>query len=336
MKKLYLINVFIISALIVSSQTNVRQQNIGDLVLLNGKKIKDCTLGFSTWGKPNSDTSNVFVLLTWFGGFSSDYIFATEEGKWADSTKYYVVAIDALGNSISSSPSNSPYGESDFPEFCISDMVNSQYKLLKDFFKISHLFAIGGFSMGGFQTYQWIASYPEYMDRAVIIQGTPSPNTYDKLFYTTVLDALDIDSEDNRSIKDAFHLGVEVFILNFLTPEYFQENITLSQYDSKYNELEKLLVKIPYYDWKYQMKALLTQDIYTVSGKSLDEMNNIIVADVLIIVNEQDHAVNPGPSVDFAIKVNAELYNINSYCGHNAFGCEQEKISNRIISFLEK
>ena len=336
MRKINLILITLIfSAAIVFAQKDIQKSSIGDFKIENSKLINDCTLGYSTWGKPNSDSTNIFVLLTWFGGFSSDYAFATAPGGWADSTKFYVIAIDALGNSISSSPSNYKSVDiTNFPEFTITDMVNSHYKLLTKNLKINHVYAIGGFSMGGFQTFQWIVSYPDFMDKAVIMQGTPKPNTYDRLFYTTELNALKMGFGRKELQEKAFELGQEVFITNFLTPEYFIKNVKPENYDSFYSKTQKLLCKISFYDWTYQMFALLTQDIYRTTNNSIEDAGKLIKAEILIIVNIQDHVVNPHPSMEITKYINARLVELNSYCGHNAFACEQEKISEEVKLFL--
>ena len=54
-----------------------------------------------------------------------------------------------------------------FPKFTIRDMVESQYRLLKEKFGIDHVVAVVGPSMGGMQALQWGVSHPDYMDALV-------------------------------------------------------------------------------------------------------------------------------------------------------------------------
>src|SRR5258708_35502252 len=95
-------------------------------------------------------------------------------GQDVETTKFYLILIDALGNGVSSSPSNSiSQSKILFPQFSIRDMVNTQYKMLTEKLNIHHLAAIVGGSMGALQALQWAVSYPDFMDKVVAIETTP-------------------------------------------------------------------------------------------------------------------------------------------------------------------
>jgi homoserine O-acetyltransferase/O-succinyltransferase len=89
-------------------------------------------------------------------------------GKAVDTDKYFVISVNALGSAHGSSGPNAidprtqkPYGPT-FPEITLRDMVASQ-KLLVDSLGLKSLVAVIGPSMGGFQSFQWAASYPGFM-----------------------------------------------------------------------------------------------------------------------------------------------------------------------------
>src|ERR1700749_597793 len=54
-----------------------------------------------------------------------------------------------------------------FPKFSIRDMVESEYRLVKEKLGIDHVVAVVGPSMGGMQTLQWGVSHPDFMDALV-------------------------------------------------------------------------------------------------------------------------------------------------------------------------
>ena len=95
-------------------------------------------------------------------------------GKALDTTKLFLVATELFGNGRSSSPSNTPeplHGPR-FPIMTIRDNVEAVHQLLTEVFKVNHLKAVIGFSMGGQQAFQWAVSYPDYLDGIVATSST--------------------------------------------------------------------------------------------------------------------------------------------------------------------
>ena len=105
--------------------------HIGDFKLESGGVIRDCVMGYRTFGKMNSAKNNVVIFPTYFGGSSSDLDSFIGTGKIVDSSVYYVIAVDALADGVSSSPSNSKLqARMQFPQITIRDMVNAEHELL--------------------------------------------------------------------------------------------------------------------------------------------------------------------------------------------------------------
>src|SRR5690349_21942107 len=98
--------------------------NIGNLKLQNGGVIRNCRVGYRTFGKLAADKSNVVVFPTWAGGTTEQLQSSIGPGRLVDSASYFVVAIDALANGVSSSPSNSRLQpRMRFPKFTLRDTV---------------------------------------------------------------------------------------------------------------------------------------------------------------------------------------------------------------------
>ena len=81
--------------------------DLGDFKLENGAVIRDCRIAYHTLGKLNDDKSNVVLWPTWFIGSSKQLIPLAGSDGYVDPLRYFVIFVDALGNGISSSPSNS-------------------------------------------------------------------------------------------------------------------------------------------------------------------------------------------------------------------------------------
>ena len=148
---------------------------IGDLPLESGESIHDFSIGYMTAGTLNADKSNAVLMVTAIGGNHHRIDFMIGPGLGLDTGKLFVVRTDAIGNGITTSPSNSATQHGpDFPHFTIRDMVESQRRLLQHL-GITHLVAVAGASMGGMQALQWGVSHPGMMDNLIAL--TPMART---------------------------------------------------------------------------------------------------------------------------------------------------------------
>jgi homoserine O-acetyltransferase/O-succinyltransferase len=140
----------------------------GDLKLESGEAIKDFAISYVTHGTLNARKSNAILMVTAISGNHHRIDFMIGPGKALDPSKYFIICTDAIGNGLTTSPSNSRLQpRMDFPKFTIRDMVQSQHRLLKEKFGIDHLVAVIGPSMGGMQVLQWGVSHPDFMDALV-------------------------------------------------------------------------------------------------------------------------------------------------------------------------
>ena len=152
-----------------------RLEALGDLPLEGGEAIRDFSISYVTYGTLNADKSNAILMTTAIGGNHHRIDFLIGPGKALDTDRYFIVATDAIGNGLTTSPSNSAsqHGTA-FPHFTIRDMVESQKRLL-DRLGITHVVAVAGASMGGMQALQWGVSHPGFLDALVAL--TPMART---------------------------------------------------------------------------------------------------------------------------------------------------------------
>src|SRR3954462_4006333 len=134
--------------------------NEGDLKLESGEVIRDFAISYVIHGTLNAQKSNAILMVTAISGNHHRLDFMIGPGKALDTDKYFVICTDAIANGLSTSPSNSKaQARMQFPQFVIRDMVESQYRLLKEKLGIDHLVAVIGPSMGGIQALQWGVSH---------------------------------------------------------------------------------------------------------------------------------------------------------------------------------
>ena len=82
---------------------------LDDCALENGAIIHDCQLTFRTYGRLANDFSNIVLMPTWLNGSAEGLAASNYLGPngIVDTDDYFVIAVNALGNGVSSSPSNS-------------------------------------------------------------------------------------------------------------------------------------------------------------------------------------------------------------------------------------
>jgi homoserine O-acetyltransferase len=317
--------------------------NLGAFKLVNGQIIRDCRIGYRTFGHLNPEKSNAILFPTWASGVSEQLMGQAAPGKLADPTKNFVILVDALANGVSSSPSNSPLQpRMQFPMITMRDMVNSQHELLGQL-GIHHLKAVMGISMGGMQTFQWLVSYPDFMDKAIPIVGSPRLAPYDLVLWKMEIDAIKSDATwNNGDYKEnpAKRLFAEFWVLMGETPQRRNEELTREKV-AEFLEQETQKPAMDANDHIRQMEAMMSLDVSDRFGgssheRSMEKAAASVKAKVLVVIATSDHVVTPGPAREFAKLLGAELLELNSDCGHQAPGCEEAAILTRAIPFLEK
>lgn len=166
-----------------NGQAEHQLYRLGDLKLQSGRVIKDFAISFVTHGKLNAKKSNAILMCASLVGNHHRIDFLIGPGKALDTQKYFIVCTDAIGNGLTTSPSNSKTQHgTKFPPFGIQDMVHSQYRLLTEHFGIKHLVAVTGASMGGMQSMQWAVSHPEFMDAVVALSPSARASAWTVAF----------------------------------------------------------------------------------------------------------------------------------------------------------
>jgi homoserine O-acetyltransferase/O-succinyltransferase len=152
-------------------------------------------LVYQTYGSCNADRSNVILYPTSYGAQHSDLDWLIRSDGILDSDRYFIIAVNMLGNGLSSSPSNlQSFG---FTEsggwFTHWDNVRLQAHLVLEVLKIEKLALIYGWSMGAQQAYHWGAMYPDRVARIAALCGTAKTTDHNKIFLQSLRSALTSD-----------------------------------------------------------------------------------------------------------------------------------------------
>lgn len=313
--------------------------NIGNLELENGGVIRNCRVGYRTFGKLNAGKSNVVVFPTWAGGTTEQLQPSIGPGKLIDSTTYFVVAIDALSNGISSSPSNSRLQpRMKFPKFTLRDTVESQHRLLTTVLHVDHVKAIVGISMGGMQAFQWMVSYPDFMDKAIPVVGSPRLAPYDLLLWQAQIEALMRDRDwngGNYKTNPARALDFAFGELLLTTPTDYNRRKTREQTLADLEKARGDAKRFDANDKIRQDQAMMALDVSREFGGSLERAAQAVKAKVFVIVAKSDHVVTPGPAIEFASLLGARVLDLESDCGHLATACESRRLNEAVAEFLK-
>ncbi|MGH9457482.1 MAG: alpha/beta fold hydrolase [Thermoanaerobaculia bacterium] len=311
----------------------LRIASIGDLPLESGEVLPDCRVEYRLWGTPSDGGANVVVVTTWFGGTTAGLVPLIGDGKLFDTSRFSVIAIGALADGGSSSPSNhTSHPGTRFPRVTIGDMVRSQHALLTRVLGLDRVHAVAGLSMGGMQAFEWIVAYPEFMDRAVPIAGTPRQTSHDLILWKTELDLIEATGGDEETMRAVARLN----LLEIRTPAWIAREIERDELDAALARQEEGVLRIDPRDYAAQLRAMIDHDVYRSFGGSMQAAAEAVRAKVLVVVATQDQMVRPEPSAAFTRALGAALFELTGDCGHLATACEGAALAERVTSFLEE
>lgn len=158
---------------------------------------------------------STFMYNTWYtgqpaNGFSGGAVVGP--GLAIDTDKYYVVFLDAIGLWGASKPS-AGLGRK-FPAYNYFDMVQANYRLLRDHLKVAQVEVATGVSMGATQSWVWgvMHSPSGYVKAIMPIGGTTASDGNDPVGAWTFMlgqAALESDPLWRKTNGDYYHLPLD-------------------------------------------------------------------------------------------------------------------------------
>ena len=167
---------------------------IVNAVIISSYYSGDATFSYQFWyeGQPGNEFSLGAVV---------------GPGQLIDTDKYYVVFLDALGLWGTSKPSDGLGLK--FPQYSYMDMVQANYRLLKDKLNVGRVKLATGVSMGAIQSYIWGVMHPEYVEAIMPIGGITANDAVVGWLFQLMTAAMQSDPAWRETRGDYYHLPKE-------------------------------------------------------------------------------------------------------------------------------
>ena len=344
-----------------STMTGVENKifTLRDFRLENGVILPEVKIAYETYGALASGGRNGVLIAH---GYTSDHHAAGRHGtgdgplgwwdaligpgKAIDTNRFFVVSSNMLGSTFGSTNAASlnpatgkPYGP-DFPEISLVDIVTVQHSLL-DSLGVKHLVAVAGPSFGGFQTFQWAVTFPDFMDGLVPVVTAPKGSGGEKAVNDLIAR---LATDPNWNGGWYYDRGGITQVLTEMRIETLKNYGIEAQLASTYPDPKSR---------EEAIRKLAEPWAKTFDGHSLVILRRAMVrfnaekdfdkirAKVLYVLSRTDRLFPPSiapPVMDKlkAAKVDAAYFEIDSEFGHNASGVDAAKWAPALRAFFDR
>lgn len=301
--------------------------------LASGETLEPCRVGYRTYGALNSDQSNAVLVPTWFGGTSTEHAFlATADIINPD--EYFVVIVDALANGVSISPSNSStQPDEQFPTIHMSDMVDSQYRLLTEVLGIESLHAIVGVSMGGMQAFEWSVRYPDFAKKTVAAIATPRLPPFDIALWTTNQRLLALYRQ--CECTEALEARAALWMLSNVPSQFALDTPREKTVSTIVDNAAANPISISEsWDIQRQLEAMISHNIARDYDDDMKRAAAQFHTELLIIVSTDDRVVTPEPARRLATSLGTAFVELDEDCGHADPWCAPDQFAEAVRTFV--
>jgi len=270
-----------------------------DFRLRSGETIPELRMHYRRWGSPQKDAEgvvrNAVLILHGTTGSSTQFLrqeFAGElfgPGQLLDASRYFIIIPDNLGHGQSSKPSDGLRAK--FPNYGYRDMVDAQYRFLKEGLDVNHLRLVIGTSMGGMHTWLWGQAYPDFTDALMPLASLPTQiSGRNRVWRRLIIDAIRTDPEWREGNYEEQPRGLRIALeMSWLmannpvqrlkeAPSLAKADLVLEQH------LRERLPKTDANDYLYAFEASQDYD----PGPGLEKIKAPLIA-----VNFADDLINP-------------------------------------------
>lgn len=272
---------------------------IRDFTFATGEKLPQVNLHYRTIGKLQRDAQgharNAVLILHGTGGTGAQFLrpeFADElfaPGGVLDAAHYFIVLPDNLGHGKSSKPSDGL--KAAFPRYGYRDMIEGQYRLLREGLGVDRLRLVMGTSMGGMHAWLWGELHPQFMEALLPLASLPTQiSGRNRAWRRVAIDAIRNDPQwqggNYRVPPQGLRTAQQMLFLMGSNPLLRQQAMnTLAQSDAVLDDyVRNAVASTDANDVLYQLEASWDYD----PGPALDHIQAPLVA-----INFADDLINP-------------------------------------------
>jgi homoserine O-acetyltransferase/O-succinyltransferase len=270
-----------------------------DVHFASGESLSEVRLHVRTLGTlrrgPSGRAVNAVLILHGTTGSGAPFLAPTYggvlfgPGQLLDASRYFIILPDNIGHGRSSKPSDGLHAR--FPRYAYRDMVELQYRLLREKLGVDHLRLVTGTSMGGMHTWVWGETHPEFMDALLPLASLPVAIAgRNRVLRRMAIDAIRTDPEWKQGEYAApprgLRTALDILLLMTSAPIAWQAQYPTGEAaDRFYAEwMEKRFASTDANDFLYAFEASRDYD----PSPRLEE-----IAAPLTAVNSADDVINP-------------------------------------------
>ena len=326
-------------------------------LLESGESIQGLHIAFETYGCLDNNSENAILLCHALTGSQHaagrngrgkagwwDQLIGP--GKALDTDRFFVICPNVIPGCYGSTGPNSINPESgrvygkDFPEVSIRDIVRAQRKLIEHL-GIERLTAVVGGSMGGMQAFEWGVSYPESVERLILIATSPSQSSWRLGVGAVVREALALARSAGDESR-GMHLARMMATLTYRSHEEFASRFGREREETGEFAVESylrykgndLVERFDTLTYERLLRGMDWHDIAEGRGV-LEEVLGGLSHPALCLGISSDMLYPPWEVEAWSRMIPRGLYReIISDCGHDAFLIEWDQLDRHIRSFL--
>lgn len=307
--------------------------DLGTVTLQRGMTLPKAHLAYKTYGSLAADKRNVILYPTSYAAHHTDIDWLIGPDRVLDSSRYFIVIPNQLGNGLSSSPSNlpEPHALGRPPVFTHWDNVHAQRRLLQEKFGVTRLALAYGWSMGGQQALHWGAIFPDQVQRICAVCTSARTSPHNRVFLEGIRAILTADAawQGGRFVERpvrAIRAFARVYAGWAMSQAFYREKLWQ---DAGFSSLEDYLVRA----WEGNYLRRHAEDLLSmietwyqsdisdnaIYGGDLGKALGSIKARAIIMPSMTDLYFTPEDSeAETRQMPNAEFRPITSIWGHRA------------------